>query len=266
MPADTTARLTLPILHAGQASKHITHNEALDRLDLLVQCVVLSRQLDAEPTAQDGDLYILPSGKTGGSWSSMADSALAGLVEGAWVEIQPREGWTAYVRDEGLALVFENGGWRPLADERVARTGDAMTGPLSLPEDGLVVGDDQISVSDGKVGVNRALPAYPLHVGRQGVDTAAVGPDYNGGVPVDEGDVRLSVFAWDGAPEIYVCRNNVNAGSLSVSATGDFVVGISGVPYVVIGYDGVLRPAAGNTISCGTPTIPGPQSTATVVW
>ncbi len=252
MPAQTTARLELPILLEGQARKHITHNEALDRLDLLVQCVVLSRQTSVEPSAQDGDIYILPPDKSGGSWAGMAVNALAGLIEGYWLEIQPRPGWIVFVEDEGVGLVFADGAWRPLAQDRVDRTGDTMTGPLALPADGLQVGLGQVTAAAGNVGINRTSPAYPLHVGRQGVDSAAVGPDYNGGVPVDVGDVRLSVFAWSGAPEIYICRNNVNAGSLSVSEGGDFVMGISGVARVVVGFDGALRPAVANATSCGS--------------
>ena len=42
MSDDSTARLALPFLAPGQAQKELYHNEALSRLDLLVQTVVLS--------------------------------------------------------------------------------------------------------------------------------------------------------------------------------------------------------------------------------
>ena len=43
--SDTSARLGLPYLAAGQMQKHVTLNEALTRLDGLVQCSVTSRSL-----------------------------------------------------------------------------------------------------------------------------------------------------------------------------------------------------------------------------
>jgi protein-L-isoaspartate(D-aspartate) O-methyltransferase len=43
MPTHTSARLNLPCLAAGQLQKHVTLNEALTRLDSLIQTAVLSR-------------------------------------------------------------------------------------------------------------------------------------------------------------------------------------------------------------------------------
>ena len=38
--SDATTHLLLPYILAAQAQKHVTHNEALERLDLLAQCVL----------------------------------------------------------------------------------------------------------------------------------------------------------------------------------------------------------------------------------
>ena len=43
MSDDASARLGLPYLAAGQMQKHVTLNEALTRLDSLVQLAVVSR-------------------------------------------------------------------------------------------------------------------------------------------------------------------------------------------------------------------------------
>ena len=45
MPNDVSAILSLPYILPAQAQKHVTHNEALRMLDLLVQLVVTSRQV-----------------------------------------------------------------------------------------------------------------------------------------------------------------------------------------------------------------------------
>lgn len=43
-------------------------------------------------------------------------------------------------------------------------TGDTMTGRLNLPSNGLAVGTSQLVVSNARVGIGTASPAYPLHV------------------------------------------------------------------------------------------------------
>lgn len=40
--SESIARLALPIMMPAQAQKHVTHNEALEKLDLVVQLAVAS--------------------------------------------------------------------------------------------------------------------------------------------------------------------------------------------------------------------------------
>lgn len=252
MSSQTTATLGLPLIAAGQASKHVTHNEALDRLDLLTQCSVRSRTETTEPSAQDGDLYILPEGKSGGSWSGMADHALAGLVAGAWVEFEPRPVWSAFVEDEGRAVVSEDDEWRPLEADRVARTGDSMSGPLSLPTNGLHVGDSQLRAASGCVGVHHDAPVVPLHIGRSERDMVWVGPGYGDPGPSRAGDIRLAVAAWDGRPEIYITRHDINGGGLAMDSSGQLTIELGGAPRILIDNAGHLKPALADTYACGT--------------
>ena len=44
-----TPRLGLPLLAAGQAQKHVTHNDALMRLDALAHLAVASRAQTVPP-------------------------------------------------------------------------------------------------------------------------------------------------------------------------------------------------------------------------
>ena len=58
---DHTARLTLPFIMPSQAQKHITHNEAIQALDALVQPVVESRVVATPPaTPLEGEAWIVP--------------------------------------------------------------------------------------------------------------------------------------------------------------------------------------------------------------
>lgn len=57
---DTSARLGLPYLMPAQAQKHVTHNEALVRLDLLTQLVLEARGAETPPASPaDGEIHAL---------------------------------------------------------------------------------------------------------------------------------------------------------------------------------------------------------------
>jgi hypothetical protein len=129
---DTTPRLGLPLIAAGQAQKHVTHNEALMTLDAMVQGAARSRSLATEPTlAQDGDIFILPPGRTGPSWSLMPVGDLALVRDGTWTTLSPPEGTVLFVVDEGVQAVRVEGGWRsvvgsPWSDGRNRLVNGAM--------------------------------------------------------------------------------------------------------------------------------------------
>lgn len=115
-----TANLQLPFLAVGQAQKHVTVNESLRRLDAMVQLSVVSATTTAEPGAPtDGQVWIVPSGKTGTHWASFTNWALAYYRDGAWEQIMPREGWTAYVKDTDLLLHYTGSAWALFAPGKV---------------------------------------------------------------------------------------------------------------------------------------------------
>ncbi len=116
MPSDTSARLSLPYLAAGQLQKHVTLNQALTRLDVLSQTAVISRTTSAQPAgAADGDLYVLPTGSTGADWSTRAAGDLMRAETGGWTRIVPVEGMIATVLDADVVLVRRSGTWTALA-------------------------------------------------------------------------------------------------------------------------------------------------------
>ncbi len=106
----------LPYLAPQQAQKHVTANESLRRLDQLVQASVLSKTVAAEPAGPaDGDAYILPPGKTGAHWGSMAAHSLAAFQDGAWREFPPKTGWLVFNDADGKFYAFSAGSWSELA-------------------------------------------------------------------------------------------------------------------------------------------------------
>lgn len=107
----TTPNLSLPEIAASQAQKHVTHNEALNMLDAMVQLSAIDRDLTAPPVSPaDGDRYIPAPGATG-AWLTW-DLSIAAWQDGAWVRYQPREGWTCWVMDEDVLLAWNGSVWQ----------------------------------------------------------------------------------------------------------------------------------------------------------
>ena len=66
MPTENTSRLNLPLIMSSQAQKHVTHNEAIARLDRLAQPAMESHAMATPPTGPDPDAaWLVPSGATG---------------------------------------------------------------------------------------------------------------------------------------------------------------------------------------------------------
>lgn len=106
----TTPHLSLPYLEAGQAQKHVTHNEALRMLDALVMLSVEDRDLSAPPPAPaDGVCYLVNAPGSGGFAGK--DNQIAHFIDGGWLFYPPQTGWICFVADESLLLVHDGSGW-----------------------------------------------------------------------------------------------------------------------------------------------------------
>lgn len=108
---ENSARLSLPYLQAAQAQKHVTHNAALERLDLLVQMVVEEFDAATPPEAPvEGEIWALGESVTG-AWAGQAGKLAAWLGTG-WTFISPQQGWTAVGRSDLKLRLFETTAWR----------------------------------------------------------------------------------------------------------------------------------------------------------
>jgi hypothetical protein len=106
--------LKLPYLAPSQAQKHVTHNEALRKLDALVQLAVLDSNLTEPPAEpEDGNRHIVGVGATG-AWAGK-DGTVASYVDGAWDHASPEAGWIAFEIAAEVILVHRDGEWQALA-------------------------------------------------------------------------------------------------------------------------------------------------------
>ena len=111
---DTSPLLNLPYLLPAQAQKHVTHNEALDLLDLLVQLVVEEFGTEAPPALPpEGAVWALGPAPTG-AWAGHG-GALASWRNGGWIFVAAQAGWRAWGRVDGDLRVFDGAGWSDAA-------------------------------------------------------------------------------------------------------------------------------------------------------
>lgn len=111
---DTSARLGLPFLLPSQAQKHVTHNEALERLDVLTQLVLEERDATTPPLEPaNGAIYALgPAPEE--AWSGNA-GLLAYWVAPNWQFFTSVEGWQAWDESAQALCHYSTGAWRDTA-------------------------------------------------------------------------------------------------------------------------------------------------------
>lgn len=110
--SDETVNLALPYILPSQAQKHVTHNEALQRLDAIVQLVIAGEASAPPDNAVEGDCYLIAASPTD-AWAGKP-GWLALRQDGVWILIQPREGWRAWFSTDARLRVLTGGTWQEL--------------------------------------------------------------------------------------------------------------------------------------------------------
>lgn len=147
-----TPRLALPVIEAAQAQKHVTHNEALVRLDCLTQLAVESRMLAAPPTSPADGVAYIPAAGASGDWSGW-DGGLALYSGGGWLQLTPVSGLKAWVKDERLTLTYEDSVWR----DGVALTAHGGRVTLRAKEEELTLSGASVDTADTAFIPDRAI-------------------------------------------------------------------------------------------------------------
>jgi hypothetical protein len=143
---------------AGQAQKHVTHNEALMALDALVQLSVQGAGGNAPPASPaEGERHIVGDSASA-AWAGHA-RAVALWLDGAWQFHPPRAGWLAWRHSGGDMLVFDGTAWQPL--------GHALASLSQLQRIGIGTAADPAHVLTA-VGESQRLAARPPAAGGTG--------------------------------------------------------------------------------------------------
>jgi len=153
---DRTATLGLPYILGSQAQKHVTHNEALDALDVLVQLTVLDRHLPEPPSEpEEGDRYIVASPATG-DWLGR-EGEIAARQGGVWSFLAPGEGWRSFVTDEATACIFSAGTWQAEAGGIVGAS-QVVAQQAHGAETRFVLLEEELSLSGASTDTTTPIP------------------------------------------------------------------------------------------------------------
>ena len=107
---DLSPILSLPLILPAQAQKHVTHNEALRLLDVMVQLAVLNRNLSAAPALPAiGDRHIVATAAVG-AWAGKVGKIALFTVTG-WQFFTPLAGWQAHILAESVTVVYSGLVW-----------------------------------------------------------------------------------------------------------------------------------------------------------
>ncbi|WP_134725216.1 DUF2793 domain-containing protein [Paracoccus luteus] len=153
--ANSTARCGLPLLQPAQAQKHVTVNDAMMRLDGLVNLVLESVRIATPPAVvPDGASWGVPVGAVN-AWQGRAGQIATG-ANGGWVFTVPRRGQRAFVADEGAGALFDGLRWATGAitlgllggglsagvteGEWTVTAGTALTTDVVIPGNVLIIG------------------------------------------------------------------------------------------------------------------------------
>jgi hypothetical protein len=198
--------LALPYLQPSQAQKHVTHNEALRRLDIIVQLGVAEFDATTPPGAPtEGEVFALGTGASG-VWAGH-DNELAAWLDGVWLFLAPQPGWRAWGQAEAQLRIWDGSTWGlPVAEHNnldglgIATTADAVN-RLSVKADATLLSHDG---AGHQLKLNKSSPADTASVLFQsnwtGHAEMGLAGDTNFAIKVsDDGSNWTEAVVFDGA-------------------------------------------------------------------
>lgn len=111
--SNQTPNLSLPFIMPAQAQKHVTHNEAIEVLDMIVQLTLEAAGTTVPPVAPAEGQSWAVGASASGDWAGK-DDMIASWRGGGWMFVAPNEGWMAWCKDAGALKVRSGGSWQTL--------------------------------------------------------------------------------------------------------------------------------------------------------
>lgn len=160
---DQTHYLELPYLASHQSQKHVTLNEALTVLDLVVHASVSGVGVEQPPAAAEyGERFLVGTDGEGAFAGQAYDIAV--WLDGGWRFYSPKAGWMCWDDSEQRLLVFSQGEWVEVTPEFDTSTvfgvntqGDSSN-RLAVKSDAVLLSHDDVTPGSGdmRLQLNRA--------------------------------------------------------------------------------------------------------------
>ena len=219
-----TSQLSLPLLAAAQAQKHVTVNEALARLDAAVPLRVRSAAVDTPPAdAADGAAWLVPAAG-GGAWSGHAGE-IAVRANGGWQFLVPKLGWRLWNEAEAAPALFDGTTWQRHA-QAVEVSGAATRSWIATADHAVAAGAQSVTAA--------LIPASSLVIGV----TARVRGALTG----------AGVTAW----QLGVAADPTRYGTGLGLSVNSFAMGLSGSPQAYYAATPLILTAVGGTFLGGS--------------
>ncbi len=107
--SETTVNLELPYILPSQAQKHVTHNEALQRLDALTQLTIIASLSTPPSDPQEGTCFHVTASPVA-AWVGKSGK-LAFRQDGDWIFITPKDGWRGWFAAEDRLKIHNGTDW-----------------------------------------------------------------------------------------------------------------------------------------------------------
>lgn len=162
--SQTSPHLNLPYIQPAQAQKHVTHNEAIELLDMIVQLSVQGFDANTPPAApSDGETWAIGTDPTD-AWTTQAGK-IASFRGGGWLFITPQTGWQAYDSTAGEMRVYSGVNWQVPSFDNMAGIGINAVADAT----------NRLSVASDAVLFNHAGAGHQLKLNKAGTtDTASL--------------------------------------------------------------------------------------------
>ncbi len=105
-----TPNLDLPYIAPGQAQKHVTHNEAIRRLDAVIQ-LVASEITNTPPLAPEHGLRVIVGDDPANEFVGH-NQKIAAWQDDAWAYYTPKAGWTTFNQSDQKTYRFDGQIWK----------------------------------------------------------------------------------------------------------------------------------------------------------
>lgn len=111
--ANTTGRLLLPYIVQSQSQKEVTHNQALNLLDVLLQAVAQDVGLNTPPGSPTvGQCWVVGASPTG-AWAGKAGQIAQAVEGGSWYFVAPFKRLRLWNETADEYYVYDGSAWVP---------------------------------------------------------------------------------------------------------------------------------------------------------